>query len=468
MPNVIQTILAFAVVLAPLIVLHEFGHFIVAKLFGIRIDVFSIGMGKRLFGVKRGDTDYRVSLLPIGGYVKMAGENLDEQVTGAPYEFMSKPKWQRFCVALAGPAMNVLIAIVVTASVVMVHNEVPAYESKAALVYDVEPDSPAAEAGFRAGDLIVDIDGTRNPIWRDVDLRVMVNPGQEVPVTVSRGDSQLNLKLRVGSRGEGQQKIGYSGLKPEDWKIVVQQVNAGSPAASAGLELGDNIVAVNGERVEQSQYGRLKLLETIRGSEGAAVTLTVKRDGQMMNLTGNPEMNEGAYRLGFNQDLEGVDVASAPLGLAAAFKHSVDENIRIIVLTKTALGQIITGQRSVRDSVSGPIGMAQMSREMAENGLWSALNWTSFVSLNLGVFNLFPIPVLDGGLIFMLILEALLGLFGLPLTLRIKEKMMQVGFVMLVLLMGFVIFNDISNSFSKGHPSKQQQTERQNKPPDGK
>jgi regulator of sigma E protease len=157
-------------------------------------------------------------------------------------------------------------------------------------------------------------------------------------------------------------------------------------------------------------------------------------------------------------------VSKLPLGAAA--KRAVEENVRILVLTKTLLGQVFTGQRSVRDSVSGPIGMAQVSLQMTQHGLWTSLKWASFVSLNLGVFNLLPIPVLDGGLIFMLLLESLLGLFGLPLTLRIKEKMMQVGFVMLVLLMGFVIFNDISRSVSSSR-TPQQQSEPQ-KPPEGK
>jgi regulator of sigma E protease len=464
--NFILIVLSFAAVLAPLIVLHEFGHFIVAKLFGIRVDVFSIGFGKRLFGLKRGDTDYRVSLLPLGGYVKMAGENLDEQVTGAPHEFMSKPKWQRFCVALAGPAMNILVAIVITAVVAMFHNQVPAYQSKPAVVHSVEPESPASRAGIQPGDVIVNFDGKENPLWLDVDLSVLVNPGREVPVTVKRGEASRELKIHLDARGEGEEQVGYSGLRPDDWRVTVREVVADQPAAAAGLQPGDNIIAVNGNRIEQSQFGVGQVLSAITGSGGSPVTLTVNRNGQKLDLTGAPQMKDGAYRLGFGQQLEGFEMAVAPLPPGAAIQHAVDENIRILVLTKTLLGQVFTGQRSIQNSVSGPIGMAQMSMEMTQHGIWQSLKWASFVSLNLGVFNLLPIPVLDGGLIFMLLLESLLGIFGLPLTLRIKEKMMQVGFVMLVLLMGFVIFNDISKAVSTGRAP--QQAEQPQKPPEAK
>jgi regulator of sigma E protease len=463
--GIITTVLIVAAILAPLIVLHEFGHFIVAKLFGIRVDVFSVGFGRRLFGFKKGDTDYRWSLLPLGGYVKMAGENLDEQVTGAPYEFMSKPKWQRFCVAIAGPAMNILVALLVSAVVVMFHNEVPAHESKPALVQAVEPESPAEKAGIQPGDLIVKFDGKENPIWRDVELQVLVNADLEIPVTVKRGDSMLDLRLHVGVRPEGQEKIGYSGLKPGDWRINVVNVSPGSPAEAAGLQLKDNIVAVNGKRLEQTNFGRAQLLTAIQSSNGAPVKLTVLRNGQTVELTGEPRMQDGAHRLGFEQDLAGFEVVTATMSPGKALKHSFDENLRILALTKTALGQVITGDRSFRESVSGPIGIAQMSKRAAQQGVWSALSWTSFVSLNLGVFNLLPIPVLDGGLIFMLLIESLLGLFGLPLTLRIKEKMMQVGFVMLLLLTAFVCFNDIAKSVSFGGSSQQQQAEPE-KPPE--
>jgi regulator of sigma E protease len=167
-----------------MVVIHEFGHFIVAKLFGIRVETFSVGFGKRIWGFKRGDTDYRLSLIPLGGYVKMAGENLDEKITGAPDEFMSKPKWQRFCVAVAGPAMNILTALMIPAVIAMVHHEVPAYVNRPALVKAVEPESPAEAAGLKPGDLIVSVEGVENPTWRDVQDKVLVNFDHDLPLTI--------------------------------------------------------------------------------------------------------------------------------------------------------------------------------------------------------------------------------------------------------------------------------------------
>src|SRR5215216_7073995 len=185
--------LVFIVVLDGMIVIHEFGHFIVAKFFRIRVEVFSVGLGKRLIGFKKGDTDYRLSLIPLGGYVKMAVESLDEQVTGAPDEFQSKPKWQRFCVAIAGPTMNILTALAIPAILAMIHYQVPAYWNQPPVVNAVAPDSPAEKAGLQRGDLIVGIEGHENPTWRDVEDYIAINPDHNLLVTVKRGNEEKQL-----------------------------------------------------------------------------------------------------------------------------------------------------------------------------------------------------------------------------------------------------------------------------------
>ena len=453
----LQTIVVFVLVLGAMIVIHEFGHFIVAKSFGIRVDVFSVGFGKRLFGFRKGDTDYRLSLIPLGGYVKMAGENLDEQRTGAEYEFMSKPKWQRLCVAVAGPTMNILTALAIPAVMAMAHHEVPAYLDKPAVVSAVEPNSPAERASIEPGDQIVKIDGVTNPKWRDLEDIIVVNPDQVMPVTIKRGDTTKEITLNVSSHAFDQEKIGYAGLKANDERIIVKDVTPGQPADLAGLKPGDNIVAVNGNRVEQSEYGQLEIISTIRKSGDKPVTLAVRRGDNVSDIQATPKITEGELRLGFTQTITGREMVNARLPLLAAIRYSVDENIRILQLTKTALAQVFVGKRSARDTLTGPVGIAQIVGQAAQEGSVQVIRLTALLSLNLGVFNLLPIPVLDGGLIFMLLLESFLGLFGLPLSLRVKERMMQVGLVMLMLLMGFVIFNDISKRWIRSSPAEIEQ-----------
>ena len=447
-PILLQTIVVFALVLGAMVVIHEFGHFIVAKFFGVRVDVFSVGFGKRLWGVKKGDTDYRISLIPLGGYVKMAGENLDEQRTGAPDEFMSKPKWQRLCVAVAGPAMNILTALAIPAVMAMMHHEVPAYLDKPAVVRAVEPNSPAEQAGVQPGDLIVKIDGRTDPKWRDLEDTIAVNPDQDLPLTVKRDGETRQIALHVTSRAFDQEKIGYSGLKANDERIAVRDIKPGEPADIAGLKPGDNIIAVNGNRVEQSEYGTIEIIRVIRSSLDKPLTLKVRRGDETLDIQATPRMDEGELRLGFTQTITGRETVNQRLSLGAAVRYSVDENIRIIQLTKTALAQVFVGKRSARDTLTGPVGIAQIVGQAAQEGSGQVIRLTALLSLNLGIFNLLPIPVLDGGLIFMILLESFLGLFGLPLSLRVKERMMQVGLVMLMLLMGFVIFNDISKKWS--------------------
>lgn len=438
-------IVVFVLVLGALVVIHEFGHFIVAKFFGIRVDVFSVGFGKRLWGFKKGDTDYRLSLIPLGGYVKMAGENLDEQRTGAPDEFMSKPKWQRLCVAVAGPLMNILAALAIPAVMAMMHHEVPAYLDKPALVRAVEPNSSAEKAGLQPGDLIVKADGRTDPKWRDLEDTIAVNPDQDLPLTVKRDGEAKQITLHVDSRPFQQEKIGYAGLRAEDLRLTVSEVQPGKPAAEADLKPGDNIIAVNGARIEQNMWGVNEVIRVIRSSADKPLTLTVKRDDASLDIKATPRIgDQGELQLGFGLGITGGETVNQRLSLFAAVRYSVDENIRIIQLTKTALAQVFVGKRSASDTLTGPVGIAQIVGQAAQEGSGQVLRLTAILSLNLGIFNLLPIPVLDGGLIFMILLESFLGFFGLPLSLRIKERMMQVGLVMLMLLMGFVIFNDIS------------------------
>src|SRR5690242_698752 len=248
---------AVALVLGILVFVHEFGHYAVAKLCGVRVEVFSLGFGKRLWGFRRGDTDYRISLLPFGGYVKMAGENPMEARTGDPGEFTSHPRWQRFLIAIAGPVMNIILAVVVLTGVFMVHYEYPSFWKQPAVLGWVKSSSPAQQAGFQPGDRIIQIDGVKNPTWEQLEYRVALNPNQLVDVAVQRGNQVVPSKVTPKAMGVDQ--VGYAGFVPAG-PIHVGTVKPGFPAEKAGIQPGDQIVALNGKplRAFQEMYDRLQ------------------------------------------------------------------------------------------------------------------------------------------------------------------------------------------------------------------
>src|SRR5271166_2446382 len=273
------------VVLAIMIVLHELGHFAAAKWFGVRVDVFSIGFGKRLAGFRRGDTDYRISALPLGGYVKMAGENPLESRSGAPEEFMSHPRCQRFVIAIAGPAMNIILAVALLTGVFMVHYEHPVFLDAPAVIGWVQESSPAAKAGIEQGDRIVRIDGTQNPTWEDVMLKVMVNSRQPLNVAIQRGNQVLEKQVQPQTDAGDQNSV--VGWLP-DQPITVTELDPDMPAAKAGLKVGDDIVAVNGTAM-RSLFSVIHLLQQ-NGSKPVDVTLV--RGGQKLNLQVTPVVTD--------------------------------------------------------------------------------------------------------------------------------------------------------------------------------
>jgi regulator of sigma E protease len=479
------------VVLGAMIVIHEFGHFIVAKLFHIRVEVFSIGFGKRLFGFRKGDTDYRISLVPLGGYVKLAGE-MGEETVGTPVayqaaqkvgmvgtdgdesagsnqelvdtsdEFRSKPRWQRLCVLFAGPAMNVLTALAIPTVLAMVHYEMPAYLGKPAVIGDVRPGSAAEAAGLQRGDLIVKVDGQANPTWGDLMDRVGLNPDLVLALTIKRGDQIQQVDLRPKTDNIDHQRIGDAGLVPPlgpRAKLLVGDFpQKGSPAEQAGLKPGDQLIAFNGTPLEQDYVGQDALKHGIENSGGKPITLTVLRDANKIDIQGSPRLDGGAYRFGFSYAVTEGDTVVTKLAFVPAVKFSYESNIQILKLTEMALGQVIARKRSAGDTFAGPIQILKYSGEAAKEGIGPLFSIMALLSLNLGIFNLLPIPVLDGGTIFMILLDAVLGLVGLSLTVKVKERMQTAGLVLLMVLMAFVIVNDLRKVIPSGG-QHQQQTE---------
>lgn len=435
--NLLTNTVVVLVVLGVMILVHELGHFLAAKWFGIRVLIFSLGFGKRLFGFRHGDTDYRVCVLPFGGYVKMAGDDPSEVRPGDPGEFLSRPRWQRFIVAVMGPAMNALLAVVLLSGLYRFHFQKPAYQEQPARVGDVDADSPAARAGILPGDLIVRLDDLGNPNWQDVEMKILTTVGEDLPLRILRGSQTLDLTLTP--RAEGPSRIGYVGWFPYT-PGTIDKVEPGLPAAQIGLRPGDQIVAIDGRRI----LCWPRLAYALQSGNGKEVELTVARERREFLVRVKPvyadAMGEKKWRIGvaFRSDLV---VRTLPWGEAIA--SAVRDNLRNCLATFDVLGRILTRRMSTR-SLAGPIGIAQLSGEAYRAGIPELLMVVAFISMQLAVFNLLPIPILDGGVILLLLIE---GVMQRDLSLEVKERVVQVGLVFLLLLAVFVMYNDIMKTF---------------------
>ncbi|PYX92752.1 MAG: RIP metalloprotease RseP, partial [Acidobacteria bacterium] len=287
--NFLTSLVAVAVLLGILIFIHELGHYAAAKLFGVRVEVFSLGFGKRLFGFKRGDTDYRLSALPLGGYVKMAGENPMEESTGDPGEFTSHPRWQRFIIAIAGPAMNIMLAIAVLTGAFLVHYERELYADEPASILYVDENSVAAKAGLQSNDRITQVDGVSNPTWETVNNKIAISIGRPLRLEVKRGNQILSKELLVNSSDvtdNDVRLVEQLGIAVEPY--VVKTVVSQKPAQKAGLRADDEILKVNDTPVHSTVAFSLVLKQT----KDKPVTVQIRRAGSLLNLTMIPEMEK--------------------------------------------------------------------------------------------------------------------------------------------------------------------------------
>ena len=436
--DILTNVLALIFVLGIMIFVHEFGHFATAKFFGVRVDVFALGFGPRLFGFRRGDTDYRVCALPLGGYVKMKGENPDEEMTGDDDEFLSRPKWQRFLVLLNGPVMNVVLAFVLLTMVLMRGIETESWRFDPVTVGWIMADSPAAATDLAPGDRILAVDGQPVATWQDFDLRVLISGGQEIELTVENERGRSVIAATPERQMPNDQ--GWLGALPP-FPPVVGSVAEGTPAEEAGLMAGDRFVEVNGEAIVD--WNQLTVIILDRPEEPTAIV--VDRDGELTSFTATPgtrpEEQGGGGRLGVYRV---YDFERRSFGFTAAMARSGREIRRQTALIGEILSRLFTGRMSVR-TLSGPIEIARFSGATARSGDPFMLFWLmGIVSLQLGLLNLMPIPVLDGGHIAVLAFE---GITRHDLSLQVKERMMTVGVVLLVALMLMVITFDILKSF---------------------
>ncbi|MGA3011740.1 MAG: RIP metalloprotease RseP [Terracidiphilus sp.] len=450
MHEFLVSVAAFIVLVGVMVVVHEFGHFAVAKLCKVRVEEFSFGFGPRLFGYKYGDTDYKVCLLPVGGFVKMAGENFSELTDAAtgtatvappedPGALTSHPRWQRMLIGFAGPFANFVLAFVLMVFYFGWLNEVPSNEVKSTTVEWVTPGSAAAQAGFESGDIIRHFDTVNNPDWEDIYDHDKLNPDQAVPVTVQRGGTTLQLSLHVPASAKSNSfDPGDDGLLPQLLldPIGIHEVQPGTPADQAGLRAGDTIQSVDGHPF----HTVTTLLAYMKAGQGKPLTLVILRNGvALAPVVAHPAKIQGGWKLGFVAAAPAFRNDPLPLGKAVvkSKEFCADKSLMIF----DVLGGLFTHKVSV-SQLAGPVGIARMAGDAAETKGWGTkIGLAGMISLNLGILNLMPFPILDGGMIFFLLIESAIRR---DISIPIKERIYQAAFVVLVGFFAFIIFNDIT------------------------
>ncbi|MBM3735037.1 MAG: RIP metalloprotease RseP [Acidobacteria bacterium] len=433
----LENVWAFLILIGIMIMIHELGHYWAARYFDVRVEAFSFGFGPRLFGWRRGETDFRVSAILFGGYVKMAGEQPGD-VADDPRSFLAKPRWQRMIIAFAGPFVNIVLAVGILTGLYMV--KFPKLNSTGnGTVGVVTANSVAAKAGVREGDRVVEFDGKRSPAWEEIWEKEITGAGQPIPVTLLRDGAEVKLtitpeidpKLGVGSIGWAEQS-----------DVLISRVEPGLDAQRQGLRKGDKIVSANGQPI-RSAY---RLSQVVRASKGSPVEVTYEREGQQATLTLTPAEKEyDGQKLWMIGVLLEPRVEFIKLGFVDALRESVDTNVKSATMIFTFIERMIEGRMSPK-SLEGPIRIAQMAGDAIRRGPDDYLGLMAAVSLNLAVFNLLPIPILDGGVILLLLIESL---FRRDLSMSVKENVMKFGFVFLMCVVVFVLYNDIAKILPK-------------------
>lgn len=439
MITILETILAFTIVFAILVFIHEFGHFFMAKLAGVRVEVFSFGYGRRLFGFKRGGTDYRVSLIPMGGYVRLLGEGMFERREDiSPEDFMAKKRWQRVLILAMGSIMNIFLAFILVAVINMAGVNSPEYLDEPPIVGWIEPGSPAEKAGLKVGDLVLSIGGRKVKTWTDVEIAISSKPGKLLSLEVEREGDKLTLYLKTEERTR--YGMGYAGFMARSL-TQIRMVTPNSPAEKGGLKPGDVILAVNGEPVYFFEF-----VKVIEANPERELDFLIQRGEEKLHLKITPRREGNVGKIGILQEPKSV---IKKYGFLAALARSVKDNVKNAFLVIHFIADLFTGEASTRQ-LGGPLEIASFSYAAMRLGFLALINWIALISLQLGIINLFPIPVFDGGQIFVLLIE---GMIRRDLSPRLRQIWMQIGFVIFIALVVFIILNDIVKRMPNGWES---------------
>ena len=430
------SVLSFAFVLGVLVFFHELGHFVVARLHGVRCLTFALGFGPKLLQTKRGDTVYCICAIPLGGYVKMAGagEGPDDKPEGKDDEFLSKTKWQRFQILIAGPVMNIILAVLILAGVLYQGVTVPVYLEQPPIVGIVPDGSPAATAGIQAGDSILSVAGRNVDTWEEMELAVAPHADQEIDVVLRRDGGERTVQVTPEARGTF--RVGVLGVEPDvppqPPQVVDMMSTPSSAAQEAGILVGDVIEAIEGREVTTES-----LMAMIQASPDIPLTLRIRRDGVRQDIVVTPQLVDdvGLIGVGLNPEMRIVEP-----GPFEAFTMSLEQNYE----TSGLLFQTVWGllKRDVPVAqLAGPVGILQLSGQYVEVSWVAFFGFMSMLSLNLGILNLLPIPILDGGHIFIMAME---GVSRRDFSVRLKERIALAGFVLLMTLIVTVTYNDLA------------------------
>ena len=423
-----------------IILIHEWGHYIAARLCKVRVDVFSIGFGPRLFGAKRGDTDWRLSAVPLGGYVRMAGQDItdidssaESKPTGAPDELLSKTRYQRAFISFAGPAVNLIFPLLLLGL----------YYSFSGMPADSFLSQPIVVAGTPAaqqndpdalhnGDHILSLNGAKNPSWEKAQIALShAVPGSKVNVAVSNNGTAREFNLQVPTTPTGH-LLGYAPIPAS-----VGEVALGTPADAAGLREGDIVRAVDGQSVRYWD----QFVELVRSSGGKTLQLSVDRKGQPVAISVTPKQgiadgSEKNYQIGIQREFSLTYSKVSPI---EAFKAGAVETGSLVVQTIDVVGKLLSGRVSVKQ-LQSVVGISRSAGQAVSHGLFFIISFMALISVNLGILNLLPIPILDGGHILLLTLE---GIRRRDFSLAFKERFIQVGLVFLLALIAYVMYNDV-------------------------
>ncbi|MHB8606809.1 MAG: RIP metalloprotease RseP [Candidatus Acidiferrales bacterium] len=441
----VYLIVGVGLVLGVMVLVHEWGHFIVARLCGVRVDVFSIGFGPRLFGWKKGPTDYRVSALPLGGYVRMAGQDLSEvdagtkPPTGAPDELMSKSRWKRALISFAGPAVNLIFPIfLLTGLFAIVGMPYSAYLNAPVRVTELPPHSGAASDPLKVGDTVLSINGVATPSWEQALLALkQAGPSGMVRMEVVDAGTRRTIEVPAKSASDTSQILGYAPIRP-----VIDQVAPGTPADRAGIREGDVITAVNGNKIEYWE----QFMQATQSSNGQPMTLDVNRKGKSVQLVVTPKKGaadngENVYQIGVARRDE---IAYKHVSFSESVHFAGAETLDNIARTVDVVGKLFSGRVSIKQ-LQGPVGISHMAGQAVRRGPLDVISLMVLISINLGILNLLPIPILDGGNILLLAIE---GIMRRDLSLSFKERFVQVGLVFLLVIFAIVMYNDILRRIS--------------------